>query len=287
MAPKKTQHKKQAVKTVVYNDICYVSDDGTVKSRCKPRLHYYVSAWLGHTDRSDDYFDFLYKAKGLKLISLGAVESFESLLRELETDLSKKENDGKLVGDVVILSHASALTVNNQIVGVLLDLPLFSTNDPQGMPRSLPAWDLPKTIDSKEIDKLREKGSDYYDYVDGKGKEKHGLLSKIVPSIVKHLDDSTHVWFAGCNIGHNLNFMKSIRKLLGDKPKVFGFKKYHYISYTWSGDTNEIDGGEEIVCSEYHSPLPRNKSRQQYCPGAPDRGLLWTASGTKEIAKVP
>lgn len=272
MAPPKKQAKKQTIKAPVYNDICYLADTKSPPDRCNnKRLHYYIEAWLGYADPGEEYYEYVYKNKVEFFTSLGSADSFEQLLRILDNSLSGKENKGKMIGDLIILTHGKEYydltTQKTETVKIML--PLFSGNNPDGSLRSLPMWNRPSEIDTEELEKLQEKNSDYYKYVDKEGK-KDGLISVVVKNIANYMDNSTHIWFVGCALGLNRGLLKAIRKLFSDKPVIYALNKKHYI-YINRNRNNDISGGYERVYTKDDK-----------------RGiLLWTKEGMQSIVHEP
>lgn len=274
MAPPKKKKKKRKYETPVYNDICYLSDPETTPDRCSNgRLHFYIDSLYDHPGK--EYYQFAYTKSKKEITSLGSAESFEDILLRLNTALSQDSNKGKKIGDLVILTHATWYyyeTEPNKIETetVKIQLPLFSLRNPDNTQRSLPIFwhDVSEEIGTAEISKLRDPNSDYYKFVDGKD-SKEGLLSVVVSNINSYLDESSHIWIAGCNVGLDPDFLKAIRKLFSDKPTIYAFNKFHLICYL--GDINNPVSWWEEVREEEEKPGTR----------------LWTSEGMKSIVHEP
>ena len=261
----KNQYNRNVYHILAHDDcICYLSNSSNPSSRCgADRIHYYIEAWMGHDSDSEDFYKFKYRNLSIgTFVSLGSTDSLENLLRKVEKDLSKTSNKNKKLGDLVILTHGKTFTIDNKLDTVKMLLPLFSLS------RSIPMWELPKMIDAAEINKLLQNNSDYYNYVDGKG-VKDGLISVVVKAINTHVDDKTHIWFAGCNLGLNKKFMQAVRKLFADKAIVFAFSKSHYI-YVWKDSDQKIIKGRESLIY----PGKRHVK-------------IWTSEGIQSIVHVP
>jgi hypothetical protein len=275
MAPPKKKKQKRQYEAPVYNDICYVSDPGSPPDRCNnDRLHFYIQAWLGYNDYAEEYYKYVYAKTKKVITSVGSVDSFEDLLRKINAALSQDKNKGKKIGDLIILTHGieSHDQSTGKTITVKIKLPLISMNDPDNSARSLPIWwkDVSDLVDSQEINKLQVPNSDYYNYVDGKDK-KDGLISVVVNSINNYLDDSSRIWFVGCNLGLNPDLLKAMRKLFSNKPSIYAFNKRHIIAYYWDGDVSNCTRCWEEVRKRGATTGPR----------------LWTEEGMKAIVHEP
>jgi len=277
MPPPKKGKKKRQYNTPVYNDICYVCNPKSTPMRCSnDRLHFYIeSAYLEYNNHGQEYYQFAYKKSKKEIISLGSAKSFEDILRQLNTALSQDSNKDKKIGDLVILTHATWYyyeTEANKIETetVKIQLPLFSLRNPDNTQRSLPIFwhDVSEEIGTAEISKLRDPNSDYYKFVDGKD-SKEGLLSLVVSNINNYLDESSHIWLVGCNLGLAPDFLKAIRKLFSDKPTIYAFNKYHYILYL-GNISDPISWWEEVREDEQKAGT-----------------RLWTEEGMKAIVHEP
>lgn len=279
MAPPRKKKKKKKYTAPVYNEICYLADQKSPPARCTTgRIHFYVGAWFGHGSLAEEYYEFRYKkSKQGKFVSLGAVDSLEEFLRNLNKELSKPENKSMKIGDIVFLTHGHETwdKATGKTVTVKIGLPLFSDKDPDGAVRTIPIWwnKVSSRIDAPEIETLLQSGSDYYNYVDGKG-NKNGLLSVVVKNIVSYMDGKSHFWAAGCYLGRNPKIMKAFRKLFSDKPVIYALDKYHYI-YTHYDSNHAVDGGAEYVYRVVRGKKVGKKIR------------LWTAKGMKSIVSEP
>ncbi len=279
MAPPKKKKKKKKYRALVYNDICYHADRATPPARCSSgRLHFYVGGWFGHGTYAEEYYEYLYKkSKQGKFVSLGAVDSLEEFLRILGKELTKAENKNMKIGDIIFLTHGHETwqEPSGKTITVKIGLPLLSSKNPDNSLRSIPLWwdKVSKKIDAAEIETLLQANSDYYNYVDGKGKT-DGLVSVVVKNIVSRMDNLTHFWAAGCYLGKNPKIMKAIRKLFANKPVVYAFNKRHII--TWRYDSNnDVVGGREYVRKVVKGKAVGRRIR------------LWTTRGMKSIVHEP
>lgn len=279
MAPPKKKKKKKKYTALVYNDICYLADPKSPPARCTAgRLHFYVGAWFGHGNFAENYYEFRYKkSKQGKFISLGAVDSLEEFLRNLDKELSKAENKAKKIGDIIFLTHGHETweQATGKTITVKIGLPLFSSKDPDGSLRTIPIWwnKVSTKIDAAEIETLLRVNSDYYNYVDGKGKTK-GLLSVVVKNIVSRMDNVTHFWATGCYLGKDPKIMKAVRKLFSNKPVIYAFDRRHIIK--WDYDSNyDVVGGREYVRKVVKGKAVGKRIR------------LWTTKGMKSIVHEP
>lgn len=282
MPPPKKKVQKQKHKAVVYDDLCYMSDREKVPARCAPpRLHYFTHSYNPNVNYAAEFYSYLYKKAKLGMITLDEPTSLEELLRTLHKDLVKKENAGKMIGDLIILTHGievyDADTGNVETVKIALEL--MSSNDPNGQSRSIPLWTRPpgetmgstRVFDAEDVDLLIQPGSEYYKYVNSKG-DSTDLITGVTKEITDRMDGETHIWLSGCNLGKNKDLLKSIRKLFKDKPVIYAFTMRHFISYYWSGSTDN--------CTS-HSEVLRKKGQKKGGIG------VWTEAGMKEIAHEP
>jgi hypothetical protein len=279
MAPPKKKKKKKKFAAPVYNNICYLADPKAPPARCSTgRIHFYVGAWFGHGSYAEEYYEFRYKkSRQGKFVSLGAVDSLEEFLHNMNKELSKPENKSMKVGDIVFLTHGHETwdQGTGKTITVKIGLPLFSMKNPDGSLRSIPIWwnKVSSKIDAPEIEKLLQTGSDYYNFVDGKN-QKNGLLSVIVKNIVTHMDGQTHFWATGCYLGKNPKIMKALRKLFSNTPAIYALNKRHIIN--WSYDSNyTVVGGKEFVRKVVKGKAVGRKIR------------LWSAKGMKSIVSEP
>lgn len=279
MAPPKKKKKKKKYTAPIYNNICYLSDPKSPPARCaSSRIHFYVGAWFGHGSYAEEYYEFRYKkSRQGKFISLGAVDSLEEFLRNMNKELSKPENKSMKVGDIVFLTHGHETwdQATGKTVTVKIGLPLFSGKDPNGTLRTIPIWwnKVSSKIDAPEIEALLQTNSDYYNYVDGKN-QKDGLLSVVVKNIVGYMDSNSHFWAAGCYLGKNPKILKAIRKLFSDTPSIYAFDKRHIIKWHYDSNYN-VNGGKEFVIKVFKGKAVGKKIR------------LWTTRGMKSIVSEP
>jgi hypothetical protein len=282
MAPPKKAKQKRKYQTPVYNEICYVSDPKALPDRCSnDRRHFFIHAWLGYEDYTEQYYKYVYKKNNKLITSLGSAESFEDALRKFNTALLQDKSKGGKIGDLIILTHATWYYAEskNETDTVKMQLPLFSMRNPDNSQRSLPIWwseksdglsSVSEETGSEDINKLQQPNSDYYKFVDGKD-PKEGLLSVVVSNINNYLDESSHIWLVGCNLGLDADLLKAIRKLFSNKPTIYAFNKFHSIYYYYSEDVSKpYSCYEEVGKKEGKGEI-----------------RLWTSEGMKAIVHEP